>query len=444
MAIIYCDSAGSNTSPYDTWAKAATTLSTAIGAWSSGDVIYVKKNSNVGGQTSSLTLSGGTDPDVIPIYSVTCTICDGTDDTYSASTTNNINISDDYANLAVNGGFNLKGLNLASNYNFTRQTTASLVMEDCKYAMTRSGAAFLHGGNNYESKIILNSCSLALGVGGRAFLPQPGQVEINGLVVTGTVTSSGLFVPSGSYGSGAAVIAGLDLSGATFSSAPLVDASAGKSFHVKFVNSDIPSGLTITDSGEGQDGKITELVMTASSDKVYDYAMYTYRASLITDTAVYLTGGFTPAGSADPVSHAITPTSVFKDGARFEGPWLTIYNDTTGSSQTITIESCDDFTGSSPNQNEAYLEVAALETTSEALATIITGRPTDLIATTALASTSKVAADWQSPTGWAGHKMTVDFTAQEAGWLKVRVVLEGDFSGETANTFWYDPKPTIT
>ena len=42
MATIFCASGGSNTSPYETWAKAATSLQTAITAASTGDTVVIQ------------------------------------------------------------------------------------------------------------------------------------------------------------------------------------------------------------------------------------------------------------------------------------------------------------------------------------------------------------------------------------------------------------------
>ena len=68
MATIYVDSAGSDTSPYDTWGKAAVLLQTALTAWTTGDIILVKENSTVT-PTSGTALTGGAEDTLIPIYS---------------------------------------------------------------------------------------------------------------------------------------------------------------------------------------------------------------------------------------------------------------------------------------------------------------------------------------------------------------------------------------
>src|SRR5690242_3295403 len=44
MATIHLDASGSNTAPYDTWAKAATTWATAVGALAAGDDLVMSSS----------------------------------------------------------------------------------------------------------------------------------------------------------------------------------------------------------------------------------------------------------------------------------------------------------------------------------------------------------------------------------------------------------------
>ena len=60
MAVdIYVDSGGSNTSPYDTWEKAATTIATAQSASSSGDVIYISGGASTKTYTGQIVGKAG-------------------------------------------------------------------------------------------------------------------------------------------------------------------------------------------------------------------------------------------------------------------------------------------------------------------------------------------------------------------------------------------------
>ena len=44
MALLFVASGVSNTSPYETWAKAATSLQTALTAATAGDVVVIQRN----------------------------------------------------------------------------------------------------------------------------------------------------------------------------------------------------------------------------------------------------------------------------------------------------------------------------------------------------------------------------------------------------------------
>ena len=71
MADLYVAASGSNTAPYDTWAKAATSLVTAVNAMAAGDRLYVEnlfQDAATVGQTFTFP-GGSTDPSYV--YSVT-------------------------------------------------------------------------------------------------------------------------------------------------------------------------------------------------------------------------------------------------------------------------------------------------------------------------------------------------------------------------------------
>src|SRR5512139_2589116 len=59
MANVYVKASGSGTSPYDTWAKAATTLKVATDFASAGDVIYAHQESETITVDTTYTLASG-------------------------------------------------------------------------------------------------------------------------------------------------------------------------------------------------------------------------------------------------------------------------------------------------------------------------------------------------------------------------------------------------
>jgi len=58
MTVRYVASTGSNTSPYDTWAKACTTLKTVTDLMGAGDVTYAKNEAHAITIDTSYTLAG--------------------------------------------------------------------------------------------------------------------------------------------------------------------------------------------------------------------------------------------------------------------------------------------------------------------------------------------------------------------------------------------------
>lgn len=58
MATYYTDSAGSNTAPYDTWAKAATSIQTVLDLATAGEIIYARGTQSVAAQIDIDTNSG--------------------------------------------------------------------------------------------------------------------------------------------------------------------------------------------------------------------------------------------------------------------------------------------------------------------------------------------------------------------------------------------------
>lgn len=67
MTIRYVKNTGTNTAPYDTWAKAATTVDTAVAASSTGDIVYVS-HQHVESTASAIAWSFGGAGDAVPIW----------------------------------------------------------------------------------------------------------------------------------------------------------------------------------------------------------------------------------------------------------------------------------------------------------------------------------------------------------------------------------------
>ena len=133
MAIIFVDSAGSNTSPYDLWSKAAADITTAIAAASAGDEIRViSTHSNANGTTLTYACTSGTKLNPIRIVSVTKGAADaGTNDTYTTGAEETaLNAG---ADINVTGNVEFYGLTLrcADNMQMNGTVNACTVWIDC-------------------------------------------------------------------------------------------------------------------------------------------------------------------------------------------------------------------------------------------------------------------------------------------------------------------------
>lgn len=151
---IYVDSAGSDTSPYDTWAKAANTLGSATGA-AAGEEVRVAYNHDDGNQATHRTwnFANGTNDDPVIIIS-----CDPADDTYRAGGKiwNQSSVGYD---LTLQGSFHAAGIVItgtAGGSEVTFGTNGKVqVAQDCSFA--------LNGGvkNITNSDVRLIDCDIA-------------------------------------------------------------------------------------------------------------------------------------------------------------------------------------------------------------------------------------------------------------------------------------------
>ena len=128
MADLYVAASGSNTAPYDTWAKAATSLVTAVNAMAAGDRLYVEnlfQDAATVGQTFTFP-GGSTDPSYV--YSVTnpgMVYTPATAYTYQSSGSGDITI---HGKAVINGLY----FDTGDNYTIGNGQ-AHLVFKDCTF-----------------------------------------------------------------------------------------------------------------------------------------------------------------------------------------------------------------------------------------------------------------------------------------------------------------------
>lgn len=442
MATIHVWNGGTNTSPYDTWAKAATILNTGLLAWATGDVVHVAKDHTEGTATITLSVVGNI-AEPVPVYTV-----DRTTNAYAVATATTLNASTSGADISIFGGapnlggIAFHGLVFNANDNISANSDGYVRFYDCSFSTASSSANMSFGSVDSESFNCFDNCSFtetALNY----FINVGSNLQFNGCTFSNTPTSSGLFRAANAARGKWLTCTGCDFSGLD-SGSILVDFSTTSDslFRVRMINCDVHNTVTISDDGQLQDGSYAELISTDSAGALYRYEKHHYRGTITTQTGdLYRTNGYSDADGNTSASHKIVPKSTLERATHIEGPMLTQYVSTTGA-KTIEVHAADTFT-TAPNKNQLYIEVFYLNAAGETLYTLGTTRDANILATTALTTTT---GEWTDGGSALTHeyKMSGSFTVNQAGYIGVRVVLEGDQTAETANALYYDPKLEIS
>jgi hypothetical protein len=180
-----------------------------------------------------------------------------------------------------------------------------------------------------------------------------------------------------------------------------------------------------------------------STDTNYKLWIEDYRGTIRTDDVIYRSGG--ASDGTTPISWKMTSNANTEWLLRplWSDP-IVMWNSTTGSSQTATIEIVHDAQGSGTSgdftDKEVWAEVMYLGTSGVPLGTIGWDR-----AATPLTTASDQDSSSETWTGTSGftsevkQKIAVTFTAQEVGYIAVRAAL-----GVASKTVYVDPKITLS
>lgn len=146
MTVYYVDDGGSNTSPYDTWAKAAPTLAAlqtgaATSLTTDGNIVYIGADSVSSGDAAgaNITFTGPSNGSVKIISATVGTT------TYAKSSSNQITQTTGDFKIIFNGGFELWGLKMRSTGMI--QLNAGVGASQVNCAMTTYECTCLIGGN---------------------------------------------------------------------------------------------------------------------------------------------------------------------------------------------------------------------------------------------------------------------------------------------------------
>jgi hypothetical protein len=431
MAIMYLWDGGSDTSPYDTKAKAATDIQTVWAAWTSGDVVYMHyTHSQTQASAETLGATGAIqDGDPFVIYSVDA----DSSDAYTPASAANIAVTGSGVSITISDSICAYGVywQLDNGTFLVNSGTTSYYFEDCTVRFVNqtsaktvqsTGPLYFRGGS------IINSAAaqdFSLNV-------TYGNAVYEGVTFTGRAPSTAGFIQGG-FTCGResrAKLIGCDLSGLTNLTNLNNSGTA-----VDFIGCVYASGDDIAATTDGIQYRAissASAVAGASTAKNYIAEIQTAAGSVVQDTAIYRTAGWQAATESDtPLSHKMTPSSTMR-GAHTPiwTPYMVATISTTGST-TLTVYCVHDYS-TAPNKDEAWLELLYLGTSNSVLLSIGGGRSVLSASTWTVGSEA-----WTGASGKTKMEMSVTATINKAGTYVLRAHLAKYEAGP--KSLWIDP-----
>lgn len=441
---------GNNTDNGSTWALANADLTGTIADIVAGDTVYVSQ-AHAQTQASALTLTfPGT------AASPNNIICanDGAEPPTAVATTATVTTTG-ASNMALQGCFYAYGITFSAG---TGNTNASLtlangasdsqVYENCSLQVAASAT----GGNinfgsttaTVVSTVTLKNCTFKFGMTSPvlAFNNCVARFE-NCSLAAG---SAAITVMTGLTDCAGPTFIGCDLSAAN-SSLSLVPATARGGL-TRFIDCKLPSSWTCATPTYYWGNRVE--VYNSDNTVLYTSRVYDYAGTLLPNVTNVRSGGASDGTTALAWTLSTTANAKVKSPVFCSLP-IAIWNDVTGSSKTATIEYLHDTnvaagqgagTASAFQNNQVWLEVMyPSDSGGSSLGTWVSGSPADILATPSDNAAGVGTGSWTTTglTTPKSGKITVSFTAQQKGYIYVRVCM-----GAASKTVYVDPKVTIT
>lgn len=440
MAIVYVDSAGSNTSPYDTWAKAATTLQTALTAYTAGDEIWVAHNhaETPGASVTWTDSAAATALQRVPIYRVNS----GTNsyDPTTGADTKQLDISAGEYDLVNVGWMDYHGLYLHIGDDiFDTQSLIATTWTDCYLLLSSASAYFRFGNSSSNSQSVMKNTTIDSTGGSLTFLPSGGDMKFYGCTFKGPAQSTGLF-RAATNREGNYIFEGCDFSGLT-GTIILFDLNVSAAvFDIKLINCLMPTTYTLHDSGFTHDHQSLEIYNSDDAGNLYVSRKETVRGTVNEDTGVYVSGGFQDADGTTSLSMVMTTRAATTEPhTPLESLPILARIESTGA-KTFTVECVENFT-TALTKREAWIEVYYLGSATETNWSIANDREFAESSYTNLAAGTGLANWTGEPAGSRSVKLTATATVNQAGLFMVKVFL-GEF--ESGKVLHYDPEVTVS
>lgn len=449
MATYFVSGSGSNTAPYDTWAKAATSLATVLAAATTdGDIIAIDvADVPTTDKESSATLSYGFSANVSLISSTnsgTATITPsamGASMWLGSSTVSRIISLSSTGKRVYTYGITLRNA-ATTNAAIGFSGDGSQWRHEDLYiwqGTTNATPAVTIAAQDQNIHAELINPTFRFGSTGHR-LAIAARVKIVGGSVSssGSAPANGLIQITGTDPGGASVEwIGGDLS--HVGSNALVASSAVIASTARFIGCKLGTAYTMLTASETTAAGTEVYALDCSTGDTHGlFEYHNAQGSLITDTGIYVTAG--AAGR----SWKIVTTANVNYGNPFVSPWIPMYHDGT-TSITPRLEILRDGSTTAYTDAQVWSEWLAKTTSGTVLPTRYSDRQglADFAAGTAGAAQANGAGlgSWtgESGTAWSGKlEPTSAFTPSEAGDIAARVCVAA-----ASATVYVNPEPLI-
>ena len=442
MATIYVRSTdGSDSDNGSTWALAKATLAGAAAIDAAGDTIFVSQAHSESTASAVTIVLAGTR--VAPVR----LLC-GNDANQppTALETTAVIATTGASNIAVNGGVYAYGLTFragsgASTANITVGANTGVssyaVYDSCAFELNNTSvSSVIRPCGDPSGATQWMDCNVKFGSASQRIEPLTSGSFVwsgGGIASGGTSPTTLMGRHRGSY---ARLLEALDLSQGS-ASMNIFTAGTDPNGGGVIRNCKLPaSWVGSLASGTITAGERFELYNCDSGDTNYRLIIADYAGSILSETTIVRTGG--ASDGATPISWKMVSSAdtEFPD-IPLTSPEIARWNETTGSSITVTVEVITD--NVTLKDDECWLEVQYLGTSGVPLGSFVSDAKADVLATAANQTTSSETWTTTGLTTPVKQKLSVSFTPQEKGFIHAVVKL-----ARASTTAYVCPKLAVT